>query len=72
MDLAAFENFIAGDIASFESWMSGGSNPRNQVMKQIQSAESESIADELNYCDAIWKTWMNAANLDSVATKRTG
>jgi hypothetical protein len=77
-DLVAFENYIApsahaptaDDIAAFENWMSGGSNPRNQVLKQIQSLAGESIANELwNYCNTIWKGWMNTANVGSVVSK---
>jgi hypothetical protein len=80
-DLAAFENYSApavheptdADIAAFENWMRGGSNPRNQVLKQIQSAAGDAIANELwNYCNTIWKTWMNAANVGSVVSRESG
>jgi hypothetical protein len=80
-DLAAFEDYIAPvahepnaeDIAAFESWMSGGSNPRNQVLKQMQSAAGEDIANELwNYCNTIWKGWMNDANVGSVVSEASG
>jgi hypothetical protein len=80
-DLAAFENYTApsahtptsADVTAFENWMNGGSNPRNQVLKQIQSVAGESIANELwNYCNTIWKNWMNAANVGSVVSKASG
>jgi hypothetical protein len=81
-DLAAFENYTApaahapttDDITAFENWMNGGgSNPRNQVMQQIQSLAGESIANELwNYCNTIWKNWMNTANVGSVVSKASG
>jgi hypothetical protein len=80
-DLAAFENYTApvahtptsADITAFDNWMNGGSNPRNQVLKQAQSAAGESIANELwNYCNTIWKGWMNAANVGSVVSKASG
>jgi hypothetical protein len=80
-DLTAFENYTvpaaheptSADVSAFENWMSGGSNPRNQVMKQIQSAAGESVASELwGYCNTIWKTWMNAANVGSVVSKASG
>ncbi|MDR0596537.1 MAG: hypothetical protein LBG50_03250, partial [Clostridiales Family XIII bacterium] len=80
-DLTAFEGYTApaahtptsDDIAAFENWMSGGSNPRNQVMKQIQGAAGEAIANELwNYCNTIWKGWMNKANVGSVVSKASG
>ncbi|MDR1246432.1 MAG: hypothetical protein LBK57_05320 [Clostridiales Family XIII bacterium] len=80
-DLTAFENYIApaahsptsADISAFEHWMSGGSNPRNQVLKQIQSLTSEEIANELwNYCNTIWKGWMNTANVGSVVSQASG
>jgi hypothetical protein len=80
-DLAAFEEYsppaahepTAADIAAFEAWMSGGSNPRNPVLKQMQEAAGEAVADELwNYCNTIWKGWMNAANVGSVVSKTGG
>jgi hypothetical protein len=80
-DLAAFENYTApvvhtptaADITAFENWMRGGSNPRNQVMKQMQSAAGEAIANELwNYCNTIWKGWMNKANVGSVVSRASG
>jgi hypothetical protein len=80
-DLSAFENYIApiahtptsADITAFENWMSGGSNPRNQVLKQIQDIAGESIANELwNYCNTIWKDWMNTANVGSVVSRASG
>jgi predicted cobalt transporter CbtA len=80
-DLAAFEDYTApaahaptaADITAFENWMNGGSNPRNQVMKQIQSLAGESIANELwNYTNTIWKKWMNTANVGSVVSRESG
>jgi hypothetical protein len=80
-DLAGFEDYsapeahtpTAADIAAFEAWMSGGSNPRNQVMSQITSAAGESVSDELwNYCNTIWKKWMNTANVGSVVSQTSG
>ncbi|MDR1443231.1 MAG: hypothetical protein LBJ02_12785 [Bifidobacteriaceae bacterium] len=80
-DLSGFEDYTPpaahvptdADIAAFEAWMSGGSNPRNQVMSQIESAASESIANELwNYCNTIWKKWMNTANVGSVVSRTSG
>ncbi|MDR1387953.1 MAG: hypothetical protein LBJ44_10315 [Propionibacteriaceae bacterium] len=80
-DLSAFEDYeapaahtpSADDIAAFGAWMSGGSNPRNQVMSQITSAAGQSIANELwNYCNTIWKRWMNAANVGSVVSWTSG
>ncbi|MDR1388020.1 MAG: hypothetical protein LBJ44_10670 [Propionibacteriaceae bacterium] len=80
-DLSAFEDYAApaahtptaDDIAAFGAWMSGGSNPRNQVMSQITSAAGESVANELwNYCNTIWKRWMNAADVGSVVSQTSG
>jgi hypothetical protein len=80
-NLAAFEDYTApavhaptaADITAFENWMNGSSNPRNQVLKQIQSLAGESIANELwNYCNTIWKVWMNTANVGSVVSKTSG
>jgi hypothetical protein len=80
-DLSAFENYAAPaahepteeDLYAFKAWMEGGSNPRNQVMKQIQAAAGEEIANELwNYCNTIWKGWMNTANVGSVVSQAAG
>jgi hypothetical protein len=80
-DLAAFETYTVpaahapttDDIAAFEAWMGGGSNPRNQVMAQITAAAGESVANELwNYCNTIWKRWMNTANVGSVVSQTSG
>ncbi|MDR1447909.1 MAG: hypothetical protein LBI63_02980 [Candidatus Ancillula sp.] len=76
-NLAGFEDYTASaahtptasDISAFEKWMSGGSNPRNQVLKEIQSLAGEEIASELwNYCNTIWKNWMNTANVGSAVS----
>ncbi|MDR1426556.1 MAG: hypothetical protein LBJ08_02195 [Bifidobacteriaceae bacterium] len=80
-DLSGFEDYTPpaahaptdADIAAFEAWMGGGSNPRNQVMSQITGAAGESVSDELwNYCNTIWKKWMNAANVGSVVSQTSG
>jgi hypothetical protein len=80
-NLAVFEDYTVpaaheptdADITAFENWMEGGSNPRNQVMKQIQSEAGDAIANELwNYCNTIWKGWMNTANVGSVVSKLSG
>jgi hypothetical protein len=80
-DLAAFEDYTApaahtptsADIAAFEAWTTGGSNPRNQVMEQITDLAGESVAAELwDYCNTIWKQWMNTANVGSVVSQTSG
>jgi hypothetical protein len=79
-DLSYFEDYTAPadhepsatDIAAFEQWMSSGSNPRNQVMKQITAAAGEAIAAELwNYCKTIWGKWMDTANVASAAANNS-
>lgn len=80
-DLAAFEKYTApsphapssADITAFKNWMKGGSNPRNQVMKQATEKAGEKIANELwNYCNTIWKNWMNTANVGSSVSRASG
>lgn len=80
-DLTAFTDYKApavheptdDDVTAFKSWVNGGSNPRNQVMKALTSAANESIANEIwGYCNTIWKKWMNSANVGSVVSKASG
>lgn len=80
-NLGLIENYAApnahqpsdSDIEAFKNWMNGGSNPRNQVMKQITELAGEQVANELwNYCNTLWKKLMNHANVGSVVSETSG
>ncbi|GFH40053.1 hypothetical protein [Pseudolactococcus insecticola] len=80
-DLTAFTDYkapaahkpTAADIKAFKAWMSGGSNPRNQVMKALTADAGDTIANEIwGYSNTIWKKWMNTANVGSVVSKASG
>jgi hypothetical protein len=62
------------DIALFREWVSSGGNPRNMIMKSVNSAIGGALANELwNYLNTeFWSAFMHQANVGSVVSRTSG
>lgn len=62
------------DIELFREWIVSGGNPRNMIMKVVNAAIGEDIANQLwNYLNtAFWSQFMNKSNVGSVVSQTSG